>query len=115
MNNDILKKIKAVESTIKEIRDDLNKTKTNEKDKQIQTLLLEKKKLIKQNKDYLRLKQKDEEEIRAKYKYEQDKKQYKTDKYLSQPYNSMGDLKFDDLFNLKKNSKQYVRCRKEKV
>jgi hypothetical protein len=44
MNNDILNKINEVESIIKEIRDDLNNTKTTEKDKQIQALLLEKEK-----------------------------------------------------------------------
>jgi hypothetical protein len=53
-----LKKINEAESIIKEIRDDLNNTKTTEKDKQIQTLLLEKEKHDKQNREYLQLKQK---------------------------------------------------------
>jgi hypothetical protein len=89
MNFNVLKKIKDVESIIKEIRDDLNKTKTPEKDKQIQTLLFEKEKLDKQNKEYLRLKQKEEEEIKLKCILEQDRKKYKSEIYLSQPYNSM--------------------------
>jgi hypothetical protein len=53
MNFKVLNKINEAESIIKEIRDDLNNTKATEKDKQIQTLLLEKQKHDKQNKEYL--------------------------------------------------------------
>jgi hypothetical protein len=67
MSFNVLNKINEGESIIKEIRDNLNKTKTTEKDKQIQTLLLEKQKHDKQNKEYLRLKQKEEEENKLRY------------------------------------------------
>jgi hypothetical protein len=102
MNFNVLNKINEAESVIKEIRDNLNNTKTTGKGKQIQTLLLEKQKHDKQNKEYLRLKQKEEEENKLSYILEQDKKKYKPQKYLNEPYNSMGDINFDDLFNLNK-------------
>jgi hypothetical protein len=63
---------------------------------------LKKQKHDKQNKDYLRLKQKEEEENKLKYILEQDKKKYKTQKYLRESYNSMGNINFNDLFNLNK-------------
>jgi hypothetical protein len=53
MTFNVLNKINKEKSIIKEIRDNLNKTKTSEKDKQIQILLLEKQKHNKQNKEYL--------------------------------------------------------------
>jgi hypothetical protein len=49
------------ESILKEIKDKLKINGTTEKEKQIQSLLLEKQKHDKQNKEYLRLKQKEEE------------------------------------------------------
>jgi hypothetical protein len=78
MNFNVLNKINKAKSIIKEIRDDLNYTKTTEKDKQIQTSLLEKQKHDEQNKEY------------------------KSQKYLSEPNNSIEDLNFNDLFNLNK-------------
>jgi hypothetical protein len=44
MSFNVLNKINEAESIIKEIKDNINKTKTIEKDKQIQTLLFEKQK-----------------------------------------------------------------------
>jgi hypothetical protein len=63
----------------------------------------------------LRLKQKEEEEIKLRCRYEQVKKKYKTDKYLSQPYNSMGDLNFNDLFNINKIQNNMLNVEKKKL
>jgi 5-formaminoimidazole-4-carboxamide-1-beta-D-ribofuranosyl 5'-monophosphate synthetase len=69
--------VNEVESILKEIKDKLKINGTIEKEKQIQSLLLEKQKHDKQNREYFRLKQKEEEENKLKLKLKQDKKNIK--------------------------------------
>jgi hypothetical protein len=70
----VFNKVNEAESILKEIKDKLKINGPTEKGKQIQSLLLEKKKHEIQNKEYLRLKQEEEEENKLKLKLKQDKK-----------------------------------------